>query len=121
LYTDKPEAFTLSSLFTQKLLHADAFTKPFYTENPLHREPVAHRLMMMMMMMIMMMEMEMEVASYDPAFQTELLSASDLHNGPSKAAKLLPGVAPLWRWFSWAWSQAPADPGWFTQVPLYKI
>ena len=71
--------------------------------------------------MMMMEMMEMEVASYDPAFQTELLSASDLHNGPSKAAKLLPGVAPLWRWFSWAWSQAPADPGWFTQVPLYKI
>ena len=84
LYTQKlvhreARSLYIEQPFTQKLLHADAFTKPFYTENPLHREPVAHRLMMMMEMM------EMEVALYDPAFQTELLSASDLHNGPSKA------------------------------------
>ena len=86
LYTQKlvhreARSLYIEQPFTQKLLHADAFTKPFYRENPLHREPVAHRLMMMMMMEMM----EMEVALYDPAFQTELLSASDLHNGPSKA------------------------------------
>lgn len=53
---------------------------------------------------MMMMMMEMEVASYDPAFQTELLfrfrSTEWSQHVP---AKLLPGVAPLWRWFSWAW------------------